>query len=323
MRLLLLTLAALTAVGCGRHQQAARMRRPALPPMMQQQVVNAVNAGDGNLRVRRLRERLAAEPRNVAVRLELAAEYGAMGYPELELEHCRMAVERFPESSAAIERLAKNLRKAGSPQQAAEVLVSIVAQQPKPGHETLAWAGILLDEADRLREGELMHRRALALESRRDYLYNNLGYNLLLQERYPEAAAAFRRALELNSSSTTARNNLGRTLVRMSPNAAPTDAVAQFQRVADLAIAHNNVATALYEKGDVAGARKELEIALEYRRDLPQILENLRLVAGDDGKPIAMPQPRPGLWQKVGHGVKVAFGTPDVRQKTGTAEAAR
>ncbi|OYW11557.1 MAG: hypothetical protein B7X34_02970 [Acidobacteriia bacterium 12-62-4] len=323
MRLLLLTVAALTAVGCGQHRQSARLQRPALPPMMQQQVVNAVNAGDGNIRVRRLRERLAAEPRNVTARLELAAEYGAMGYPELELEHCRIAVERFPESAAAVERLAKSLRKAGSPRQAAEVLATIVAQQQKPGPEALAWAGILLDEADRLAEGEAMHRRALTLDPRRDYLHNNLGYNLLLQERYPEAATAFRRALELNSTSVTARNNLGRTLVQMNPSAPPADAVAQFQRAADLAIAHNNVAAALYEKGDVSGARKELEIALEYRRDLPQILENLRLVAGDDGMPIAMPQPRPSLWQKVGHGFKVAFGTPDVRQKTGTAEAAR
>ncbi len=323
MRLLLLVLATLAACGCGRHQHAARMQRPKLPPMMQQQVVNAVNAGDGNIRVRRLRERLAAEPRNVTARLELATEYGAMGYPELELEHCRIAVERFPDSSIAVERLAKSLRRAGSPQQAAEVIAGLVAQQATPTLEALAWAGILLDEATRFREGEAMHRRALAFDGRRDYLHNNLGYNLLLQERYPEAAEAFRRALELNGASLTARNNLGRTLVQMGPATPSADAIAQFQRAADLAIAHNNAATALYERGDLAGARKELETALEYRRDLPQILENLRLVAADDGQPIEMPRPRPGWLQKVGHGIKVAFGTPDVRQKTGTAEAAR
>jgi tetratricopeptide (TPR) repeat protein len=287
--------------------------------MMQQQVLNAVHAGDGNLRVQRLRERLTADSRDVNARLELASEYAAMGFPELELEHCRIAVERFPESAAAVERLAKSLRKNGSPQEAAKVLSGLVAQQQKPAVETLSWAGILFDEADRLGDGEAMHRRALALDARRDYLHNNLGYNLLLQERYPEAAASFRRALELNRSSTTARNNLGRTLMRMSA----ADAVSQFQRAADPAIAHNNVAAALYEKGDLEGARKELEAALAIRRDLPQILENLRLVAVADGKPIVMPPPRPGLWQSVSHAFKVAFGTPDVRQQTGTAEAAR
>jgi tetratricopeptide (TPR) repeat protein len=278
-----------------------------------------VNAGDGNIRVRRLRERVAAEPLNVTVRLELAAEYGAMGYPDLELEHCRIAVERFPASAAAVDRLAKNLRRAVVPEQAAAVLTGIVAQQARPTPETLAWAGILLDEAERYREGEAMHRRALVLEARRDYLHNNLGYNLLLQERYSEAAAAFRQALALNSTSMIARNNLGRTLIHLSP----AEAIAQFQRAGDPAVAQNNVAAALYEKGDVAGARKALEAALEYRRDLPQIVENLRLVAADDGKPIVMPPSRPGLWQTVSHALKVAFGTPDVRQQTGTAEAAR
>jgi tetratricopeptide (TPR) repeat protein len=291
--------------------------------MMRQQVLNAVNAGDGNIRVRKLREKLAAEPRNVNVRLELAAEYASMGFPELELEHCRIAVERFPESAAAIERLAKSLRKAGPPQEAARVLLGLIAEQEQPAVESLAWAGILLDEANRLRDGETMHRRALALDARRDYLHNNLGYNLLLQERYPEAAAAFRRALELNSTSSTARNNLGRTLVRMSPGTLPADAVAQFQRAADPAVAHNNTAAALYEKGDLAGARKELETALGYRRDLPQILGNLRLVALDDGQPIVIPPLRPGLWQSVSHAFRLAFGSPDVRQQTGTAEAAR
>lgn len=323
MRLLLLTLSALAVVGCGRHQQVARAQRPALPPMMRQQVINAVKAGDGNLRVRKLREKLAAEPRNVNARLELAAEYAAMGFPELELEHCRIAVERFPDSAAAVERLAKSLRKTAPPQEAAKVLHGLIAQQETPSVESLAWAGILLDEANRLRDGETMHRRALSLDARRDYLHNNLGYNLLLQERYPEAAAAFRRALQLNGASTTARNNLGRTLVRMSPASLPADAVAQFERAADPAVAHNNAAAALYEKGDLPGARKELETALGYRRDLPQILENLRLVALDDGQPIVMPPPRPGLWQSVSHAIKVAFGSPDVRQQTGTAEAAR
>lgn len=316
---LVTALAALGALSCARQQRAARVTRPDLAPMMRQEVLNAVNAGEGNLRVRRLRERVAAEPMNVAVRLELAGEYGSMGYPDLELEHCRIAVERFPASTAAVERLAKALRRAVPADEAAAVLAGLVGEQAKPSAETLSWAGILLDEAARYREGEAMHRRAIALDGRRDYLHNNLGYNLLLQERYADAAAAFRRALALNSTSAIARNNLGRTLIRLRP----AEAMAQFERAGDAAVAQNNVAAALYETGDVAGARKALEAALAQRRDLPQILENLRLVAADDGKPIVLPPRRPGVWQSVSHAFKVAFGTPDVRQQTGTAEAAR
>jgi Flp pilus assembly protein TadD len=324
IRLAVLSAVVVVGVGCGNRQMTARPRKPGLPPMMQQQVLNAVNAGDGNVRVRKLRERIVNEPKNVAARLELAAEYAQSGYPELEIEHCRIAVERFPESVEAVEHLAKALRKMNAPDEAAGLMVQLVAGQPKPSAETLSWTGIFLDEADRLPEGETMHRRAVDLQGRKDYLHNNLGYNLLLQKRFGEAADEFRRALELNHSSATARNNLGRALLEQSKAAeSPADAIVQFQRASDLAIAHNNVATVLYELGNLAGARKELETALEYRRDLPQILENLRMVAAADGKPIEMPRARATVWQKVGHGLKVAFGTPEVRHKTGSAEAAR
>jgi len=321
-RLILLVAVLLSAVGCG-HQHVAKMKKPKLPPVMQQQVLNAVSAGDGNVRVRRLRERIASEPRNVTARLELAAEYGSMGYPELEMEHYRIVVERFPESTVAAERLAKSLRKLGSPGEAAELMVGLVEQQSRPNVEMLSWAGILLDEAERFREGEGMHRRAILVTTKQDYLFNNLGYNLMLQKRFSEAADAFRRAIEINASSTTARNNLGQALLEMSAATVPTDAIAQFHRASDLAIAHNNVGALLYARGDLPGARKEMEIALEYRLDVPQILENLRLVSVADGKPIGMPSAQATVWQKVSHGFKVAFGAPDVKQNKGSAEAAR
>ena len=322
MRLLLAAAAVLSAVGCS-QQRVAKVKKPKLPPVMQQQVLNAVNAGDGNVRVRRLRERIAAEPRNVAARLELAAEYGLMGYPDLEMEHYRIAVERFPESTVAAERLAKSLRKLGSPGEAADLMAGLVEQQSKPNVEMLSWAGILLDEAERLREGEGMHRRAILVTAKQDYLFNNLGYNLMLQKRFSEAADAFRQAIAINSASATARNNLGQALLELSAAQEPTDAMAQFHRASDLAIAHNNVGALLYARGDLPGARKELEIALEYRRDVPQILENLRLVSVADGKPIGMPSAHATVWQKVGQRFKVAFGAPDVKQNKGSAEATR
>src|SRR5688572_28732384 len=90
--------------GCASKNRANRVTVPAnsLQPVMQRQVLNAVDAGEGNPRVRALRERMAAEPMNVRLRLELAEEYAKTAYPELELEHLRLAVERFPESEAAV-----------------------------------------------------------------------------------------------------------------------------------------------------------------------------------------------------------------------------
>src|SRR3982074_811082 len=64
---------------------------------MERQVQNARDAGDGDYVVRALRQKMAAEPDNLAIRLELIEHYTHAGYPELALEHCRLAGTRFPE----------------------------------------------------------------------------------------------------------------------------------------------------------------------------------------------------------------------------------
>src|SRR5262245_55018741 len=50
---------------------------------MERQIQNATDAGEGDATVRALRQRLAAEPDNLAVRLELIDHYTRGGYPEL------------------------------------------------------------------------------------------------------------------------------------------------------------------------------------------------------------------------------------------------
>ena len=86
-------------VACVSQSRTARVQpaQPVQPPTaMDRQIRNAIDAGDGDYRIRELRRRVAEEPENVAVRLELARAYGEGGYPDLELEHCRLASARFP-----------------------------------------------------------------------------------------------------------------------------------------------------------------------------------------------------------------------------------
>ena len=64
--------------------------------------------------------------------------------------------------------------------------------------EAWAWLGVLEDEAGNWKAGEAADRHAIALDSKRDDLQNNLGYCLLEQGRKAEAAEAFRAALALN-----------------------------------------------------------------------------------------------------------------------------
>jgi Flp pilus assembly protein TadD len=288
--------------------------------MMHKQVLNAVDAGEGNPRVRELRALVAQKPNNVRARIDLAAEYGRTGYPELELEHLRLAVERFPDSEIAIRYAARALVRADRAAEASRRLSTFVEAHEKISAAVLSWAGIAFDQQKRWAEGETMHRRAVERAGWRDELHNNLGYNLLMQGRKREAAESFRKALSLNASSETARNNLGLAVAD-----SPEEALAQFRQASsDLGVAHNNLAAHLYDKGDLEGARKELELALAYRKDVPQILDNLRKVASADGKPVTIARREPrSFWKSFGRGVKLFFVPEDEKKSHGQAEAAR
>src|SRR5215471_13495380 len=93
-----------------------RVVKNAAPPataaatVWDRQVRNAVDAGDGDVTLRKLREKSAAEPENVPARLELAQAYRDRGYHEVALEISRLAVARFPESGPAQLSLVRDLR---------------------------------------------------------------------------------------------------------------------------------------------------------------------------------------------------------------------
>lgn len=280
-KLVLLGCLAWLVVGCG-----PRTYSPAKPhnssgvlSTFRRQVLNAVDAGEGDLVLAGLRRRLAAEPGNLEVRLALIRRYREAGLPELALDHARFGAERFPDSPEIQVEMARAMRALGLRAEAAEVLERFFRQHPKLSPEVPAWLGILRDELGQWPQGEAAHRAALALAPKRDDLHNNLGYNLLRQGRREEARQALERALALNPGSKTARNNLG---LALAP--APAPALEQFEKAADAATAHNNLACALIEQGRYAEARKELEIALGYSRNHPAALANLKLLSELDGQ---------------------------------------
>jgi tetratricopeptide (TPR) repeat protein len=83
-----------------------------------------------------------------------------------------------------------------------------------------------------------------------------------------------------------------------------------WQATAGPSVAHNNMAALLIERGDLAGARKELETALSYDRQNGPALFNLALVAERDGKPAVIQVPdtktskRPSILAKFFHPVR-------------------
>ena len=277
-------------VGCVRRTTVSNALTPTHSPTspqraspLERQVLNATDLGEGDFAIKALRDRVSANPQDLSARIALAQHYQTQGFPEVALEHLRLACERAPDSAVAHLELARLLRKQGQTAEAVKTLERLVSRpafQQKPDVEVWAWLGLFRDETSDWRGGEKAHREALALVPERDDLHNNLGFCLLEQGRKGDAAAEFREALRLNRHSVIARNNLGIALA-----SSPKDAVLNWQSVSDPASAHNNMAAVLIEAGKYGDARKEIGLALGYNQQHPAALNNLRLLAQLDGKP--------------------------------------
>ena len=287
-----LGLAALST-SCISHQTIVSNTRPgyAVPEVMKRQIRNAVDAGDGDIAARALREKLAANPDDLASRLKLAEHYQQAGFPELALDHYRLAMARFPDNAEVAVRLAKALRDMQQMAAAIETLAGFCKSGSPPTPELLSLLGILRDDTGQLHEAEQAHREALKLAPGLAYLHNNLGYNLLLQDKPREAAAEFQQALAIEPRSQFARNNLGLALAAQSAAGETPlkEALLHWESVAGPAAAHNNLASVLIEKGQYEAARQELKIALGYQRDHPAALANLQLLSELDGKDAIVP----------------------------------
>jgi tetratricopeptide (TPR) repeat protein len=311
--LALLAAGAAFSVSCVHQTRVSRTAAPTSAPMSNwdRQVRNAIDAGDGDFPLRALRQKVAAEPDNVAVRLELAKAYGERGYHEVSLEISRLAVARFPQSGEAQLSLVRDLRDVNRRSEAIASVESFLKVHPESGAEFYSWLGILRDESGLWPLGEPAHRKALELAPAADYLHNNLGYNLLMQNQNAEAARVFTEALKLNPGSQIARNNLG---IAQAHSNATLEAVANWQATSDPATAHNNLAAVWMEKGNYSEARRELDLALGYNRAHAAALRNLELVARLDGNPAALKAKpldmRAARWQRFRVGVRRLFVGP-------------
>lgn len=256
-------------------------RPQAVAIAMDRQVHNALDAGEGDLVIRALRQKVAAEPDNAAARLELAQQYQKQGAYELAIDHLRIAASRIPDSEEASTRLSRALRANEQTVEAIAVLVKFSDAHAGASAALLEELAMLEDETGAFGEGERFHRRAIAADLKDDTLRNNLGYNFLQQGKYEDAAHEFRAALQLNAASETARNNLGFAMARLGKG---DEAILQWSSISGPAAAHNNLAAVWIEQGKLAEARQEIQTALEYDRHNSAALRNLRLVSELDGK---------------------------------------
>jgi len=105
---------------------------------------------------------------------------------------------------------------------------------------------------------------------------NNLGTELLRQERMEEAIAAFRMALELDPDYATARLNLGYTYDRQGQI---EEAMAEYRKVTELdpgnLLAHNNLGVLHDKRGSYDEAIAEFETVLRLDPSHAVALKNL------------------------------------------------
>ncbi len=270
---------------------------------MQRQIQNARDAGEGDLTAQALRRKVTANPDDLTSRLEFAAYYSATGFPDVALEHYRIAAQRNPANARVAILLAKTLRGLSLAFEARQSLEAFAVGNPDAPGELWSWLGMMQDDAGDFSVTEANHKKALSLQPNSDSAHNNLGYNLLLQGKEAEAAAEFRKALAIAPHSAVAQNNLGLALASL-----PGDALASLQSASDRATAHNNLGAVLIEKQKYAEARRQINLALGYKNDHPAALRNLQLLSEIDGGGLNVPIPdgRSG-WNRFVHGLHLMF----------------
>jgi len=160
---------------------------------MARQVRNATNVGDGDYRIRMLRQRVVANPQDLKARLELADAYRESGFPDVAVEHYRVAASQQPDSAQVVILMAKALRSMNMDSEAHATLERFNAQHPKASAEALSWLGILDDDLREHEKAEASHRLAVDLAPGNDVFHNNLGYNLLLQKQMERRSPSFAR----------------------------------------------------------------------------------------------------------------------------------
>src|SRR2546426_642688 len=262
-------------------QRGKRSAAPAIDTRLRgvfkRQIQRASTPLGEDARIQALEARLKSNPQDAAARLELGSVYENYKLYDNAFAQFRQAVQLPPPDGSAAEQavagLSRSARSSHQSQEAIAPVETLVEQRPS----AVSWneLGLLYQDVRDLGRAEIAFAKAVALMPEWDRAHNNLGYNLLLENKTEEAEREFHKAIELNPSSTTARNNLGTLLARRGDL---EGALQQFQLASDAAAAHNNLAVVLLEMGQYERSREELVKALAIRRYFAPAMANFKLV---------------------------------------------
>jgi serine/threonine protein kinase/Flp pilus assembly protein TadD len=200
-------------------------------------------------------------------------------------ESSRVAAEEAerldPSHPAVLYALAKLYHETGEDERALDVLDRTLEIQP--GHDdALALRGMILADRGEVEEAALEIRKAIALRPNFWGHYNLLGLTYYRAGRPEEALPAFRRVTELQPDLPNGFQSLGATYHSMG---ALDQAVSNYREAIERGyswVAHSNLGTIYYRRGQFAQAAEQYEKALAlnpsrnlYHRNLGDTYERL------------------------------------------------
>jgi Tfp pilus assembly protein PilF len=258
-------------------------RPPALTPdaslrtVFRRQTQGAFDPLSDDQHVQKLQARLKMNPQDIGARLELATTYESYQLYDKAFDQYTETLRLSTSDDASAQQAVLGLSRSGRASHRTAEAIPLIEAILKDRPTAHSWneLGLLYQEVRNLAASERAFQETVARTPESDRAHNNLGYNLLLQNKIDEAELEFRKALELNPASATARNNLGTLLARRGDL---EGALEQFQMAADAATAHNNLAVVLLEIGQFERSRHELVKALAIRHYFAPALANFKLV---------------------------------------------
>jgi len=186
---------------------------------------------------------------------------------------------------------------------------------------------VSLDQMGEHERAQEYYQAALAINPDLDYLYNNLGYSYLLQERYGDAAAAFDKANSLAGGQVSRiRNNLAlanSALGKVAPASVP--ASPKHQALIEYAAANHLLKNGGFEEArdhyskalsldpDLKAARKGTEVAtlladvkryMDHEASRAPEVQDRPVVLGRDGIEISNGNGVTGMAKEVGSFLK-------------------
>jgi Flp pilus assembly protein TadD len=240
------------------------------------------------------RARAAGDPRSAAAQLAVARAYQSEQIYDLALRHYERARELDPHNAEIGRDIGRLWVENGAPELGLPYLEEACGVRPD---DAIAWSfrGIALDMLKRYPEGQEALERAASLDPRRWDFANNLGYNLLMQERYEDAAREFTRGLELAPGEPAVLNNLG---LAVGFQGLPDSSFTLFREAGSDAQAWNNLGLVRRFHGETEAAAVAFEKAASLdpgsREIAANLLEARRRLSDEKALGVLAPADEPG-----------------------------